>query len=194
MSTVESSTASISDAGGGESASLGSVDNRGVSSESGGYGTRSNPVPRDLVESVWNPSHEAKRFDPIKSINLCQSIDASIAGMGYTNKGVPGIAYMVAFEDGVALLACSTPNQTPIWGGSIGPDVSGLSVSCPADHPRAVADMSGAYLEHTSDGTPGSNVYWVEGGTGTNNDGLWNWKFISLTTRDVVPTIWLLCS
>lgn len=192
--TVGSSIANITDAGTGKGESLGSIDNRGVSSQSGGYGTRANPVPRDLVESKWNPSHEAKRFDPLKSVNLCQSIDSSITGMQYERFGFSGIAYTVAFEDGVALLACSTPNETPIWGGSVGPGIEGLSVPCPEDHPRAVADMSGAYLEHASDGTQGSGVYWVEGGTGTNNDGLWNWKFISVTTRDVVPTIWLLCS
>lgn len=169
----------VEQAGGGE-----------VESISGGYGTKSNPVPADLVEEEIG--HEGSKFLRTARINLCESLDHSVQRHDFNNHGFNATYYEVAYKSGTATLVCSAP-QGKIWPLTIGPGTGGVSVPCPSHKPKAVKDVSAVYFKFSDDGTRASSVVHSAGGRGYRNDGLWNYTFHNWNTRDVTPTMWLLC-
>lgn len=161
-----------------------------IESVAGGWGTRMNPVPANLVEEAIG--HEGTRELRTASVNLCRSLDPSITAHEFTNHNVRAVYYDVAYGSGTATLVCSAP-QPAIWKLTTGPGGDGVSVPCPAHKSKAVANTGAAYFGYTDDGTSASSVIQSSGGRGYNNDGLWNYWFHNWNTRDVIPTMWLLC-
>lgn len=179
--TTSAPAVDVEDAGSGEVQRVG---------DSTGLGTRNNPVTADYVEEEIG--HEGERFMGAKTVNLCASLDPSVARHAFTRFGVSAAYYDIAYGNGTATLVCSAP-QGAIWPLTTGPGYDGVSVPCPDHKPRAVANVGVFYFAYTDDGTRASWVFMDAGGKGYNNDGMWNYKFHNWNTRDVTPTLWLLC-
>lgn len=182
----------VDDAGASGVASSGEVE-----APSSAYGRRSQPIPWDRVTA--SSSLGTAVTLSITSSNLCREHDISTYWTSFNRNGTEGRYYRayigeIDWKNEPSMAVVCSYDFTDVWAQSIGPGRDGVSVSCPAQFPRAVPGTGQAYMMDARTHQSIGNMTQAAGGYGTNSDGLWNMKFTNWNLKESVQvTVWLLC-
>jgi len=156
------------------------------------FGSRSQPIPIDLVAA------HPQGVLAMPSVDLCDQPGVTAALQHFNRHGIEALRAELWFKRPGAdpaqqTLVCSIPSA-PIYPLSTPKSGLDISVPCPEDQPHA-DQTTGAVRFRYARGTGSlTAVTQLAGGYGSGGDGLWGYDFVNNGTEVVRPVVWLLCS
>lgn len=155
-------------------------------------GSGSNPIEYALVNRSVSGQVN------IASEDLCANVSMASRGVEYTRNNVSArsallLVRLPSRRLATMVVACSSA-APEIQPHTSGPGGGGLSVPCPAEFPNVAQWSGGAFFSDAGGRSVGHQVAVVSGGTGSNNDGLWNFEFDNQSASSAKPSLWVVCS